>query len=259
MGGGNLEEVCAAVDGLPGLVIENPEGVGVLGVGEDVLVVPGPALEVSVVADEGPGVAVVIGAEEACFFGLDGGPESARFGGGYGDAYAAHDAFGETGASGDILPGKSAVGRTVDAASGAAAGQCPGIALDLPEGGEHYPGVVGVEGKVCSAGGVVLVKDMVPGLPTVGGAEDAALGVGAPGVAQGGDVDQVGVLGVDTDPGDVPGVLQADIRPRAAGVGGAVDAVAVGDIGCGCRTRPCRRTRRWDLTLRRQWRRRQRS
>ena len=54
-------------------VVEYPGGVGVLRVGEDVLVVPGPALQITVVGDELPCVAVVVGPEYARLLGLDGG------------------------------------------------------------------------------------------------------------------------------------------------------------------------------------------
>ena len=68
-------------------------------------------------------------------------------------------------------------------------------------------GVVGVDGKVSSAGSFIFEKDVIPGLAAVSGAEDAALGAGAPGMAQGGNIHKIGVGGVDTDAGDVPGVL----------------------------------------------------
>ena len=50
----------AAVNRLPRAVVEHPRGVGVLGVGEYVLVVPGASLQVAVVGDELPSVAVVV-------------------------------------------------------------------------------------------------------------------------------------------------------------------------------------------------------
>ena len=44
------------------------------------------------------------------------------------------------------------------------------------------------------------------------------------------DVEPVGVSRVYPDAGDVAGVLEADVLPGRPGVGGAVDAVAVGDV-----------------------------
>ena len=60
MGRGHLIEVLPAVDGLPGLIVEDPHSVGVLGVGEDVLVIPRPPLDVLVVAHFFPGGAGVV-------------------------------------------------------------------------------------------------------------------------------------------------------------------------------------------------------
>ena len=75
-----------------------------------------------------------------------------------------------------------------------------------------------------------LLKSTLPGAAAVARAEDAALAVGAPGVAEGGDVDEVRVGRVDADAPDVAGVAQADGSPGAAAVGGPVDAVAVRDV-----------------------------
>src|SRR5262249_12612465 len=74
-------------------------------------------------------------------------------------------------------------------------------------------------------------KDTVPGLAAVGGAVNAALGVGAVGVAQHGDEDAVGVARVDEDGGNLLAVAQADVLPRLAAVGRFVDAVAGGQVG----------------------------
>src|SRR5215475_12946677 len=53
--GGHLYEGSAAVGRFPGLVIEDPDRIGVLRVGEDMLVVPWAPLQVAVVADQLPG------------------------------------------------------------------------------------------------------------------------------------------------------------------------------------------------------------
>ena len=54
--------------------------------------------------------------------------------------------------------------------------------------------------------------------------------VRAPGVAERGDVDDSGFVGMDLDLADVAGVLQPDIAPGAAAVVGPVDPVAVRDV-----------------------------
>ena len=49
-------------------------------------------------------------------------------------------------------------------------------------------------------------------------------------MAERGDVDEVGVRRVDADRGDGQRLLEADVRPRLAGVGRLVDAVALDDV-----------------------------
>src|SRR5439155_25758411 len=81
------------------------------------------------------------------------------------------------------------------------------------------------------AGVFILVEDLLPRLAAVGRAEDAALGVGPVGVAQHGDEDAVGVLGIDEDRRDLLAVAQAQVFPRLAAVGRFVDAIADGQVG----------------------------
>src|SRR5205807_6734310 len=72
-----------------------------------------------------------------------------------------------------------------------------------------------------------------PGLAAVGRLVQAALLVRAPDVAEGGDIDDVGVGGVDDDAADVLRVPQAHVLPGLAAVGRFVDAVAPGDAVAG--------------------------
>src|SRR5215471_5058298 len=48
---------------------------------------------------------------------------------------------------------------------------------------------------------------------------------------EGGHIDEVGIGGMDTDAADVAACLKTAVRPGDAGVGRAVDAVTVGDVG----------------------------
>ena len=66
-------------------------------------------------------------------------------------------------------------------------------------------------------------------LAAVGGLVDAALVVVVPEVSGSAGVDGVAVAGIDQDFGDALGIVQADIGPVLAAVGGFVDAVADGD------------------------------
>ncbi len=80
-----------------------------------------------------------------------------------------------------------------------------------------------------------VVEDLLPSGAAVERAVEAAVGVGGVGVAQGGDVDAVGVGGIHHDAADAVGGGEADAAPGLAGVGGLVHAVAVGifraDVG----------------------------
>jgi len=83
------------------------------------------------------------------------------------------------------------------------------------------------------SGAVVDVEDALEGCAAVDGFVEAALVVGAVGVAFGRDEDDVGVGGVDGYLADLLGVAQAEVGPGLAGVGGLVDAVAGGEVGAG--------------------------
>src|SRR5262249_20215670 len=127
-------------------------------------------------------------------------------------------------------PGVAAVGRAVDTAAGTAAGQEMGAALRLPEGGVEDARVGRVHREVDRAGFVAPEEELLPALAAVLRTIDAALAVRPPGVAERRHVDEVGVLRVDTDAGDVARLGEAEVLPAPAAVGRAVDAVAVGDV-----------------------------
>ena len=71
---------------------------------------------------------------------------------------------------------------------------------------------------------------MLPGIAAVLRSIDAAGGAGAEGVAQSGNVEEIGVGRVHADAGDVAGVAKTEVGPGLAAVDGAVDAVAVADV-----------------------------
>src|SRR5205823_10502108 len=48
--------------------------------------------------------------------------------------------------------------------------------------------------------------------------------------AEGGDVGDVGILRIDPDLGDLPGLDQAHVGPGLPGIGGLVDPVAMRDV-----------------------------
>jgi hypothetical protein len=67
---------------------------------------------------------------------------------------------------------------------------------------------------------------MAPVEAAVGGAIHTALVVGGVGVAENGDVDDIGVRGVHDDAADLLRIAESDVLPGFAGVGGFIDAVA---------------------------------
>ena len=230
--GGDLGEGLAAVAALPELEVVDVDRVGVPRVGGEVDVVPGAGDQVLLVGDFLPVVAVVVGAVEAALLGvLDQGPDAAGPGRRGGDADLAQGAGGQVGAAADVLPGLAAVDAAPEAAAGAAAADLPEGAVGLPGGRIEEAGIGLVDGEVDGAGFVADGEDVPPGGAAVVALEDAALRVRPEGVAEGGHPDDVRVVGVDADLADLAGLAQAGVAPGAAGVGAAVDAVAVGDVG----------------------------
>ena len=108
---------------------------------------------------------------------------------------------------------------TEDDVRAAATGPAPGRPYGFPQGCVQNTRVVGVDAQVDGAGFVAAEEDAFPILAAVPGTKHAALFVRPKGVAQGGNVDQVGVVGVDADAGNVAGVLQPQVDPGLAGIG----------------------------------------
>src|SRR5437763_847952 len=74
---------------------------------------------------------------------------------------------------------------------------------------------------------VAVLARLVPRLAAVRRAKDAAFGVRAEQVPEGGGVNDVRVFGVDADAGQVARVAEANVLPRLAGVGGLPHTRAV--------------------------------
>ena len=75
--GTDFGERLAAVDRLPGVVVQNPDGLSILRVSEYVLVVPGAALQVALIADQLPCIPVIFRPVDAAVIGLDRRPDTA--------------------------------------------------------------------------------------------------------------------------------------------------------------------------------------
>ncbi len=232
MTGGDLAEAGAAVGRLPHLQIGDVDGVGMAGVGEDVGVVPGPVHQVAIGRDLGPARAEVVGAVEAGLvaLGFDQRPDAAGAGGRNGDADLAQQALRQAWIARNLLPAIAAVGAAEQPAARTAARYVPEVAPRLPHRGEQDARIGAVHGEIDRARHVATAQDLLPALAAVPGAIDAALRIGTEYVAQGRDIDEIGVLRMDADAANELAVLQTDITPRAAGIGRLVQAIAVGDV-----------------------------
>src|SRR5437899_1586925 len=90
--------------------------------------------------------------------------------------------------------------------------------------------ILRVENDVDAAGAVVEIENFFPRFAAIARAEDAALRVGAVGMAEGSDEGDIRIRGMDDDGADVAGVLQADVVPSLAAVVRTIDAIAERDV-----------------------------
>ena len=210
--------------------------------------------DAAVVADALPGLAAVVGAEQAALVRLDEGVDAPAVRRRDGDADLAPGAFGQ---SPVLLPGLPSCFQ-VSPPSREMYRPLPGPPLVSSHGLRrvcHRPAnrmlrVGRVEGDVDGAGVGVLEEHLLPGLAAVGRAVDAALRVRAEGVAEHGREGDVGVGRVDDHRADLA-LLLPDVLPGLAGVGRFVDAVARRRRCRGCWPRRSRRRRRSGRTGRR--------
>src|SRR5579864_1357862 len=113
-----------------------------------------------------------------------------------------------------MFPGRAAVVGPVDAAAGATAGHAPRGTPRLPQGSKENVGIVRIEGNVYSAGVLILVENFLPGLSSIGCAENAALRVGSKGMPQRRHEGNVGIRGIDDHLADRARITQANVLPR---------------------------------------------
>ena len=118
------------------------------------------------------------------------------------DANAALGGSGEA-APGDFGPGGAAVGTLPERGTRAAGGEKVRPAHPLPAGGPEDVGVHRVHRDVDEARLVGDELEARPALAAVDGLVEAAVGIGVPGRAQGGDPGDVGIGRVHDDPADV--------------------------------------------------------
>ena len=123
-------------------------------------------------------------------------------------------------------PRIAAVGAVPQARSGTARPEEVGATDALPCGREEVVRVRRIDLHVDEAGLCIDVLDAFPAVTAVGGLEQPTLALVVPGVAQLGNVHDVGVGGVDGDVPDHLPVLEAHQLPGRPAIGGLVDAVA---------------------------------
>ena len=203
--------------------------VGIFGVRPNVGEIPGTLTKTMIVVNQGPGGAAVIATVETAFFRFDKRVNHVRIGAGNGHANAAERALGHAVAF-DALPGCAVVVRTVETVLVTATVEHPRRAVAFPHCGEEHVGILRIENNVDAAGALVEVENFLPGLAAITGAEDAAFGVRAVGMAESGDQGDVGIRGMDDDLADVASVFQSHVVPGLAAVVRTIDAIAEGDV-----------------------------
>ena len=207
--------------------VEDPHRLGVLRIGEDVRVVPGALPELAVLRALGPAQATVLRPEDATVGRLDEREDPIRARRRDRDRDLPQDALRQPAIARELGPGVATVDRLEDATALAAADELVRAADRLPQGRVHDARIPRIDREVDAAGLGAARQDLLPGLPAIPGTEDAARRVRPVRVAEGRDVRGVGILGVDPDLADVPGVLEPEVGPGLAAVGRAVDTVAV--------------------------------
>src|SRR6516164_459202 len=85
-----------------------------------------------------------------------------------------------------------------------------------------------VHGDVADAGIVRDLEDLRPGFAAVDGFVHPAFGIGSPQMAEGGNVNHVGIFRVHQDASDVARLGKAHVLPGFAAVGRFIDAVTPG-------------------------------
>src|SRR5215469_11519520 len=87
-----------------------------------------------------------------------------------------------------------------------------------------------IESYIDSAGILVFIKNLLPGLAAIERAEDAPLRVGSIGMAECRDKRDIRIRWIDDDFANGSRIVQTDVLPRLAAVERLVHAVAVRDV-----------------------------
>ena len=129
-----------------------------------------------------------------------------------------------------MLPGIATVGRAIETAPFAAAGEKPWLPPHLVERGKKCVGIMRIENDIDRAGVLILAQHLLPGRATIGRAIDSALLVRPKSVSDRGDENDVWIFRVNDDRSDMAAVLQTDMAPVSSSIDRLINAVAVGDV-----------------------------
>ena len=135
-------------------------------------------------------------------------------------------------AIGERLP----CGAAVDGLEDAVAAGAKALALDealllLPECRVNDIRIRWIDADVVSAGVLVLVEHLLERCAAVGRPKYPALGVRTIRMTERRNEEPIRIGGVDVDVADHLRIVQTEVRPRLAGVGGLVHAVALREVG----------------------------
>ena len=199
-------------------------------IGKEVNVVIRALQDIAFRVDAAPRIAAILGDVQASLVavGLDERVDLLGIRAGNRDADLAHADRRES--AGEARPIVAAVGRSEQSVVLAARVDRPGLAADRPHRREEDIGVLRIHCQVVGAGVLADLEHLLPRPSAVFRAVHAPLRIRPEDVAKGGHVREIRVGGMDADSGDEAGLLESDVLPGLAGVGGLIHTVAVRDV-----------------------------
>src|ERR1700722_3258614 len=210
--------------------VHDPDVVDVLRACVDSGVIPGTLTQIAVFAGFGPRLTRVFRTEDAAVLGFDDCPNSLRIHRRHGDADDADGPLRQSLGARDLFPGIAAVGAFPQTGAGSAAFEAVRRAFDAPRARIDDARIVRIEDQIDRADFIVDEEHVFPGRAAVVAAKNAALLARAVEMAEGCDVDEVGVLRMDADARDRARIFKTDVFPSLASVGGLPHAVAMRDV-----------------------------
>ena len=209
--------------------------VGVLVIGDDVRVIKGALTDVATPVRKCPRCAGIVALEQTTVIVLHDGVHAIRIRRAYRHTDATNEATRQPLVARDLGPRLAAVSALEQAAASATAGHLEFLAVRLPQRCVHHVRIVAVDRDVDRAGLVVAIQHLAPTLAAIGALEHAALCTRHAVLAERRDEHDVRIRGMNADLGDAVTLLEADMRPRLAGIGAAVNAVARHDVAANAR------------------------